>query len=124
MRKLFKFIVFGLLLVTLLAGVVACKGPNNPPEPDSPSNSSPVDPPVDPPVDNPDDPVDPPVDPPIEEPTQFPVTLAEDGLSFTYGYPGEETTVQINEKAIYVDGRLTAEDAAKLQILKHSVRPI
>lgn len=41
---------------------------------------------------------------------QFPVTLAKDGKSFTYGYAGDETTVEINEKAIYVDGRLSDEE--------------
>lgn len=40
---------------------------------------------------------------------QFPVTLAKDGKSFTYGNEGEEITVQINEKAIYIDGRLSDE---------------
>ncbi|MDE7084094.1 MAG: InlB B-repeat-containing protein, partial [Clostridia bacterium] len=40
---------------------------------------------------------------------QYPVTLAKDGKSFTYGNEGEEITVQINEKAIYVDGRLSDE---------------
>lgn len=41
---------------------------------------------------------------------QFPVTLAKDGMSFTYGYEGEEQTVEIGEKAIYVDGRLSDEE--------------
>lgn len=41
---------------------------------------------------------------------QFPVTLAKDGKSFTYGYAGAETTVEIGEKAIYVDGRLSDEE--------------
>jgi uncharacterized repeat protein (TIGR02543 family) len=40
---------------------------------------------------------------------QFPVTLAKDGKSFTYGYTGTETTVEINERAIYIDGRLSDE---------------
>lgn len=40
---------------------------------------------------------------------QFPVTLAADGKSFTYGYEGSEKTVEINEKAIYIDGRLSDE---------------
>lgn len=45
----------------------------------------------------------------FEEIGQFPVTLAKDGKSFTYGYDGATTTVEINEKAIYVDGRLSDE---------------
>ncbi len=45
-----------------------------------------------------------------EEVKQFPVTLAKDGKSFTYGYDGDEKTVEINEKAIYVDGRLSDEE--------------
>lgn len=45
-----------------------------------------------------------------EEIKQFPVTLAKDGKSFTYGYDGDEKTVEINEKAIYVDGRLSDEE--------------
>lgn len=40
---------------------------------------------------------------------QYPVTLAADGRSFTYGYEGSEKTVEINEKTIYVDGRLSDE---------------
>lgn len=46
----------------------------------------------------------------VEPVKQFPVTLAKDGKSFTYGYEGEERTVEINEKAIYVDGRLSDEE--------------
>ena len=57
--------------------------------------------------------VEPTTPPVVEDPRQFPVELAEDGLSFTYGYQGDKKTVQINEKAIYVDGRLSDEDAAK-----------
>ena len=45
----------------------------------------------------------------IEDVKQFPVTLAADGKSFTYGYEGSEKTVEINEKAIYIDGRLSDE---------------
>lgn len=41
---------------------------------------------------------------------QFPVTLAKDGKSFTYGYEGAETTVEIGERAIYIDGRLSDEE--------------
>ncbi|MDE6373385.1 MAG: hypothetical protein K2L72_02705, partial [Clostridia bacterium] len=41
---------------------------------------------------------------------QFPVTLAKDGKSFTYGYEGAEKTVEIGEKAIYIDGRLSDEE--------------
>ena len=48
-------------------------------------------------------------DEPTPEELQFPVTLAKDGLSFTYGWEGEETTVEINEKNIYIDGRLSDE---------------
>lgn len=48
-------------------------------------------------------------DEPTPEELQFPVTLAKDGLSFTYGRVGEETTVEINEKNIYIDGRLSDE---------------
>ncbi len=49
------------------------------------------------------------VKPPIEEkPEQYSVELSSDGKYFTYGY--DEKVVQINEKAIYVDGRLS--DAA------------
>ncbi len=44
-----------------------------------------------------------------EQVKQFPVVLAKDGKSFTYGEAGEETTVQINEKNIYIDGRLSDE---------------
>lgn len=44
----------------------------------------------------------------FEELWQYPVYLAADGKSFTYGY-GVTTTVDINEKAIYVDGRLSDE---------------
>ncbi len=46
----------------------------------------------------------------FEEIGQFPVTLAKDGASFTYGYDDDTTTIQINEKAIYVDGRLSDEE--------------
>ncbi len=45
----------------------------------------------------------------FEEVGQFPVTLAKDGKSFTYGYEGATTTIDINEKTIYVDGRLSDE---------------
>ena len=48
-------------------------------------------------------------DEPTPEELQFPVTLAKDGLSFTYGWEGEETTVEINEKNIYIDGSLSDE---------------
>lgn len=50
---------------------------------------------------------------PEPEPTpdelQYPVTLAADGLSFTYGWDDDEKTVEIDEKNIYVDGRLSDE---------------
>lgn len=44
-----------------------------------------------------------------DEVRQFPVTLAKDGKSFTYGYEGEEKTVEIGAKSIYIDGRLSDE---------------
>ena len=51
------------------------------------------------------------VDEPIEEPEgQFPVTLSDDGGYFVYGFEGFEKTVQISERAIYVDGSLTDEE--------------
>lgn len=43
-------------------------------------------------------------------PSQYPVNLAEDGLSFTYGKYGEEKTVSISDKAIYLDGSLSDEE--------------
>lgn len=45
-----------------------------------------------------------------DENAQFPVTLAKDGKSFTYGFEGDEKTVSISEQAIYLDGRLSADE--------------
>lgn len=40
---------------------------------------------------------------------QYPVTLSKDGLQVTYGFEGEEKTIDLGEKAIYIDGRLSDE---------------
>ena len=40
---------------------------------------------------------------------QYPVTLSADGLQVTYGFAGEEKTIDLGEKAIYIDGRLSDE---------------
>lgn len=50
---------------------------------------------------------------PVEpEVTQYPVELASDGLTFTYGWEGSQMTVEIGEKSIYLDGRLSDEEIA------------
>lgn len=41
---------------------------------------------------------------------QYPVTLAEDGKSFTYGPVGAEKTVEIGPHALYLDGSLTEDE--------------
>ena len=43
-------------------------------------------------------------------PYQYPVNLASDGKSFTYGKVGEEKTVEISDKSIYLDGSLSDEE--------------
>lgn len=40
---------------------------------------------------------------------QYPVTLSADGLQVTYGFEGEEKTIDLGEKSIYIDGRLSDE---------------
>lgn len=56
-----------------------------------------------------------------ESAVQLPVTLAADGKTFTYGFAGDETTVSIGEKAIYVDGRLTDEQADKFDNVYNTI---
>jgi len=55
-----------------------------------------------------------------EEVKQFPVTLAKDGKSFSYGYEGDVKTVEINEKAIYVDGRLDDKEIMNFENVYNS----
>ena len=43
------------------------------------------------------------------EDLQYPVTLSKDGLQVTYGFEGEEKTIDLGQKAIYIDGRLSDE---------------
>lgn len=51
---------------------------------------------------------------------QYPITLATDGKTFTYGNPGETQTIEINEHNIYLDGKLTDEDASKFDNVYNS----
>lgn len=51
---------------------------------------------------------------------QYPVTLAADGTSFTYGFKGEETTVTIDSKNIFVDGSLSDDRVAALENVYNS----
>lgn len=40
---------------------------------------------------------------------QYPVTLSKDGMQVTYGFEGEEKTIDLGERCIYIDGRLSDE---------------
>ncbi|MGX8698368.1 MAG: S-layer homology domain-containing protein [bacterium] len=59
--------------------------------------------------------------PPAPEPTpqelQFPVTLSDDGTEVTYGFEGEEQTITLDAKNLYLDGRLSEEEAAKSEFV-------
>ncbi len=46
---------------------------------------------------------------PTPDELQYPVTLSKDGLTVTYGFEGEEKTIDLGEKSIYIDGRLSDE---------------
>ena len=40
---------------------------------------------------------------------QYPVTLSKDGMQVTYGFEGEEKTIDLGERCIFIDGRLSDE---------------